>query len=44
MAIPGTVAGYGAIDVLGGYLPCPMLYKCVVEALNLFCGVDVPIE
>jgi sulfite exporter TauE/SafE len=33
-----------AFDVLRGHIPCPLLYKCVIQAIDLFCGVDVPMK
>jgi sulfite exporter TauE/SafE len=44
MPVPDVLRWSAAFDVLGGYLPCPLLYKRVIRAIDLFCGVDVPIE
>jgi hypothetical protein len=44
MPVPDVLRWSVAFDVLGGYLPYPLLYKCVVEAIDLFYGVDVPMK
>jgi sulfite exporter TauE/SafE len=44
MPVPEVLRWSAAFDVLEGYLPCPLLYKRAIKAIDLFYGVDVPMK